>query len=142
MIVRFVLDASAVVAYSRGSDNVGELLMELADEAAELDADLGFEIPAICLPAAVGGDPKAIDIIRLLAAHSRCRVRHPDVDRWMSATAAVRDVETAAVAVAVVTANEENRTLEADDEVYLVTAEPRRYRVSALDGINLIEIAG
>jgi len=77
MIIRFVLDAGAVAAYARGSENLGELLTELADEAAELDTDLGFEIPAICLPAAVRSDPKAIDTMRLLAAHSRCRVPIP-----------------------------------------------------------------
>jgi hypothetical protein len=141
MIVRFVLDASAVTAYSRGSENVGELLTELADEVAELQADLGFEIPAICLPSAVRSDAKAIDTIRLLAAHSLCRVRNPDVDRWMSATAAVGDVETAAVAVAIIRADEDNRTAETDDEVYLVTAEPQRYRTAVLEGLNVITIS-
>src|SRR6478672_6262703 len=112
MIIRFVLDASAVAAYARGSENLGELLTELADEAAELDADLGFEIPAICLPAAARSEPKAIDTMRLLAAHSLCRVRNPDVDRWMSAAVAVGDVETAAVAVTVEAADARNRALD------------------------------
>lgn len=142
MIIRFVLDASAVAAYARGSENLGELLTELADEVAELDADLGFEIPAICLPAAVRSDPKAIDTIRLLAAHSLCRVRNPDVDRWMSASVAVGDVETAAVAVAVETADAENRALDDEDAVYLVTTEPRRYRTPTLDGLTIIPIGG
>jgi hypothetical protein len=141
MIIRFVLDAGAVAAYARRSENLGELLSELADEVIELDADLGFEIPAACLPAAVRADPKAIDTIRLLAAHSLCRVRNPDVDRWMSATVAVGDVETAAVAVAVATADAENRAaLDGDDAVYLVTTEPRRYQTPTLDGLTIIPI--
>src|SRR5262249_50234969 len=77
MIIRFVLDAGAVAACARGTENLGELLTELADEAVELDADLGFEIPAICLPSALRSDPKMIDTVRLLAAHSLCRVRNP-----------------------------------------------------------------
>jgi hypothetical protein len=141
MIVRFVLDASAVTAYSRGSEHIGELLTELADEVAELQGDLGFEVPAICLPSAVRSDTKAIDTMRLLAAHSLCRVRNPDVDRWMSATAAIGDVETAAVAVAIVRADEDNRILEADDEVYLVTAEPQQYQTAVLEGLNIITIS-
>lgn len=140
MIVRFVLDAGAVTAYARGSENLGELLTELADEAAELDADLGFEIPAICLPAAARTEPKAIDTMRLLAAHSLCRVRNPDVDRWMSATVAVGDVETAAVAVAVATADAENRAADGDEEVYLITTDPRRYEMPTLDGLPIIPI--
>ena len=142
MIIRFVLDAGAVAAYARGSENLGELLTELADEAAELDVDLGFEIPAVCLPSVVRSDPKAIHTLRLLAAHSLCRVRNPDVDRWMSATVAVGDVETAAVAVTVATADAENRAFDGEDAVYLVTTEPRRYQTATLDGLNIIPIAG
>lgn len=140
MIIRFVLDAGAVAAYARGSENLGELLTELSDEVSEFDADLGFEIPAICLPAAVRSDPETIDSLRLLAAHSLCRVRNPDVDRWMSATVAVGDIETAAVAVAVAVADAENRALDGDDDVYVITTDPRRYQTPTLDGLNVIPI--
>jgi len=47
-----------------------------------------------------------------------------------------------AVAVAVETADAEDRALDDDDAVCLVTTEPRRYRTPTLDGLTIIPIGG
>jgi len=140
MIVRFVFDSSAVVAYAHGSANVGELVSELSDEADELSIDLGFTVPSVCLVAAAGDAPKVLDAIRLLASHSRCQIGQSDINRWMSANARLSDLELSAVATEVFDAIDANADQLADDQVYVVTAAPERYLNPVLDGLDLIDV--
>jgi hypothetical protein len=79
---RVVLDASAVVAYAKGSISVGEIIVEL-DEEEDL-----FAVPAVCL---IGAAQTVADLhLRLLTRHPACRVLPLASNDWPPLANAVR----------------------------------------------------
>jgi hypothetical protein len=82
--VRIVLDSSAIVAFTRGSIHVGEVLAELVDE------DASAALPAVCLVEAVHSvaDFERLD---LLVQHRATCVLSADPDDWR-ALAALYDI--------------------------------------------------
>ncbi|GAA2715572.1 hypothetical protein ACFY2R_29880 [Micromonospora olivasterospora] len=66
LVIRAVLDASAIVAYCSGSVSVGEVIAEITDEGA------GFAVPDVCLiEAARRLDVDQWPALDLLVAHSQ-----------------------------------------------------------------------
>jgi hypothetical protein len=82
--IRLILDRSAVVAYTRGSIHVGEVLAEINDEAG---------CAAIPLPCLVEAARAAADHSRLelLVDHEATLVLADDPSKWRD-LAALRDV--------------------------------------------------
>lgn len=133
MILRLVLDSTAVTAYARSSEHVGELLTELADETAELaDAEsiVGFAVPMTSLAIAAGqlGDASMVNV---LMRHPLIAIPDADVSQWVDVAGQLGDAETAAVAIVAMTS-----------DAYVVTQDAHRYATQLLDGLNVIELAG
>jgi hypothetical protein len=82
--VRVVLDASAIVAFSRGSIHVGEVIAEVDDE----DAAIG--LPILCLVEATRGAPDT-DRLDLLVNHRASALLGDDGASWQ-ALAATYDI--------------------------------------------------
>jgi hypothetical protein len=82
--VRLILDTSAVIEYTRGSDHVGELLVEVDEE----DAAAG--VPFLCLSESL---PYVTDRdrLQLLVTHPAVRVVSDEPWSWQ-AHAALRDL--------------------------------------------------
>jgi hypothetical protein len=109
--VRVVLDTTAVVAYTRGSVNVGEIIVEVTEEKAT------FAVPAICL---VEAARTVADMpLRLLTVHPACRVLPLLAADWPPLAAAVRVLRRLDVIAALYAAQQ------ADG--YVLTAEPGAY---------------
>jgi hypothetical protein len=84
VIYRAVLDASAVDAYAAGSEHIGELLREFADE------QIRFAVPIVCVieARAVGADE---DQLRVLLAHPWAQIIDLDGDAdWVRLGAGTR----------------------------------------------------
>jgi hypothetical protein len=80
--IRVVLDTTAVIAHTKGSINVGEILVEVTDEQAS------FAVPAVCL---IEAARTVTDVpLRLLTAHPACRVLPLLASDWPPLAAAVR----------------------------------------------------
>ncbi len=111
--VRVVLDGTAIAAYATGSDDVGEVLREVADEGCR------FAVPVACLTeGAAAADPDLWPVLDVLLAHPRCS-RLPYGDDWRdlaAATAALGGPGRAAAMLAAV-----------DHSAYLLTREPQAY---------------
>lgn len=75
---RIVLDTSAVVAYTRSSMAVGEILSEIADEE---DAVALVPLPCLVEAAHIVGDLAHLEIF---AAHSAVAVYPGEAGQWMS----------------------------------------------------------
>jgi hypothetical protein len=110
--LRIVLDASAIVAFTRASIDVGEVVAEVDDELA------AFGLPALCLVQASGvaADP---DRLEVLVNHRAVSLLDVDAADWR-ALAVVResvgrlDAATAALAAT-------------DQGCHLLTGEPGLY---------------
>lgn len=79
--IRVILDASAIVAYTRESIDVGEVIAEVADEEG---AAVG--LPVMCLVEA----SRAVvdrDRLDLLVGHPASVVFSPDPDEWQALAA-------------------------------------------------------
>jgi hypothetical protein len=77
VIIRAVLDATALRAYAAGSIAVGELIGEFSDEGAQ------FAIPAVCmLEAATGADEHAASLLTILDQHPDAVWLPVDRDQW------------------------------------------------------------
>jgi hypothetical protein len=122
--IRLVLDPTAISAYAHGSDDVGEVIREVADEGGQ------FGVPNVCLiDAAVGIDPSRWSIIGVLLAHSRC-VPLDTPPGWQDVAAVAVELASPSRAVAVRCAD--------DNDGYVLSAEPDAYGFYA---DRVIEIA-
>lgn len=75
--LRAVLDTTAVIAYARGSHDLGEVIAEIASEGADV------AVPVACLlEAAQHTDPSAFGLLDMLAAHAHSALLALDTDRW------------------------------------------------------------
>jgi hypothetical protein len=109
--IRVVLDTTAVIAYTQGSVNVGEILVEVTDE------DAFFAVPAVCL---VEAARTAVDAkLRLLTAHPACQVLPLLVADWSPLVAAMRVLHRLDLAVALYAARQAGG--------YVLSAEPDAY---------------
>jgi predicted nucleic acid-binding protein len=74
--VRVVLDASAIIAFTRGSVDVGEVIAEVADEQ-----DSVFGLPVLCLAEAARVVVDQ-DRLEILVNHPIAEVLAPYPDDW------------------------------------------------------------
>jgi hypothetical protein len=119
-----VLDASAIVAFTRGSIDVGEVLGEIADEGAV------FGLPALCLSEAAA---KVADesMFRLLTQHPAGTVLGVDGARWGALADTLWVVGVVEAASAVLTAERH--------DCHAMTARPGLYGGLA-NGGDVIEV--
>lgn len=73
--VRVILDTSAIVAFTRGSIDVGEVIAEVADEGAAVG------LPILCLVEAARAVADA-DRLDLLASHGAVVILSPWPTNW------------------------------------------------------------
>jgi hypothetical protein len=78
--VKVVLDASAIVAFTRGSIDVGEVIAEVHDEYAVAG------LPMLCLVTASGAVADG-DRLELLVNHPATTVLAPHPDDWQALAA-------------------------------------------------------
>ena len=99
--IRLVFDTSAIVAFTRGSIHVGELLAEIDDEHAAV------ALPLACLVDAV---PAVADIDRLelLVAHRATAVKTDEPALWQALAATCEIVGRADAAAAALAAIDHN----------------------------------
>jgi hypothetical protein len=83
--VRIILDASAIVRFTRGSIDVGEVLGEVNDE----DAAAG--LPVLCLAEAYRTIADT-DLLDLLVTHPATAIIAPERDSWRALAAAYDSV--------------------------------------------------
>jgi hypothetical protein len=75
--IRAVLDTTAVIAYTLGSADLGEVITEIASEGAAV------AVPVTCLlEAAQQADSGAFGLLDMLAAHAHSALLPLDTDRW------------------------------------------------------------
>jgi hypothetical protein len=119
--VRLILDASAIVAFTRGSIHVGEVLAEIDDEGAVV------ALPFACLVEAVHAVVDT-DRLDLLVAHRATAVKSDDPGLWR-ALATMYDIvgraDAAAAALAAI-----------DHDVEVLTGQPGLY--AGLDDGGLV----
>jgi hypothetical protein len=122
--LRLILDTTAVLAYARGGEDVGEVLVEVADEEA------AFGAPAVCLAvaSAEGADPHRLD---LLASLSGCVVLPGSVS-WRALSLALRTLGRLDLATVLVAAVEHG-------DPHVLTGEPRAYEPAG-DAVSVIGI--
>ena len=126
--IRLVLDTSAVLAYAAGSIDLGQTIAEVVDEGGR------FAASAVCLAEGV----RLVDEDRtlgvpLLTRHPRfvpLPVLAEDWDRLGYWAKELGRIDRAAAVIEV---------LDRSDG-YLVTAEPRRYEIKALNDLPVIEV--
>jgi hypothetical protein len=108
-----VLDATAVVAYARGSVHLGEVIREVSDDGNR------FAVPSSCLvEAALRLDRADWLTVGVLLAHSRC-VRLETPPGWQDVAAVARELVSASRAVAILWAF--------DSDGFVLSAEPQAY---------------
>jgi hypothetical protein len=71
--VRLVLDTSAILAFARGSIDVGETISQVEENAA------AFGIPIVCLAAAHGAD---VRMMQMLVSHGACALLGVEPYEW------------------------------------------------------------
>jgi len=110
--IRVLLDASAIVAFTRGSIDVGETIAEVNDEHAAAG------LPILCLVEAtrVVADTDRLD---LLVAHTATAVITPRPDDWRALAATYETVGRLDAASAVLAA--------IDVDCLVLTGQPRLY---------------
>jgi hypothetical protein len=113
MTIRMVLDSSAVLSYSMGSPQVGEVLGELFEEPG-----WRFAVPAVCLAeaSAITDDH---DVLMLLGRHARGVVTPLPARRWGQLVALSRLLGSPKWALPFLLATANN--------AYLLTSTPERY---------------
>jgi len=119
--IRIVLDTSAVMAYAKGSENVGEVLIEVTDEGG------AFAVPVVCLLEGSKSAPEAN--VRLLTSNPACRVLPLLSEDWPRLLAGVRLLSRLDLATALYAAGREG---------YVLTGEPDAY--GEIGGQAVIEI--
>lgn len=110
--VRLVLDASAILAYCRGSVAVGEALAELADDST------GAALPVNCLADAYASAVE-VDRLVLLAGHEATVLWTDEAGQWQALgelRALTGGVASASAALAAV-----------DEDCWVLTADPGLY---------------
>jgi hypothetical protein len=122
--VRVVLDASAIVAFTRGSIDVGEVLGEIADEGAV------FALPTLCLSEAASWVADE-SMFRLLTRHPASTVVGVEGARWGALADTVWIVGAVEAASAVLAAERH--------DCHVMTARPGLYGGLA-NGGDVIEI--
>jgi len=95
--IRLLLDASAIVAFTRGSIDVGETIAEVYDDGAAVG------LPILCLVEAVRSVAET-DQLDLLVAHPATEVFAPAPEEWRALAAIVDMVGRMDCASAVLTA--------------------------------------
>jgi len=84
-LARLTLDTTAVAAYALGSEDVGEVLRELADEGAR------FAVPAVCVVEAAKQLPdKAWPLLDVLIRLPHAVTVALDTDDWRRTVAAAQ----------------------------------------------------
>jgi hypothetical protein len=112
--IRVILDGTAVAAYATGSDDVGEVLREVADEEG-----CRFAVPAACLTDGAAATSSDLwPVLDVLLAHPRC-VRLPYGYDWRDLAAATATLGGQGRAAAMLAA--------VDHRAYLLTTEPQAY---------------
>lgn len=112
--VRVILDTSAILAYSNGSIDVGEIIAEIADEPAR------FAVPLPCLlEAACQVDEKLIPALQLLVSLRHAVVVQVESERWRTVAGLSRVLGRIDLATALLAAR--------DNDAHVVTAEPDAY---------------
>lgn len=123
MIIRAVLDTTALRSYATGAFAVGELIGEFSDEGVQ------FGIPAVCMvEAARGADSQAVALLAVLDGHPDAVWLPVDRDQWGHLAAAAHLLGGIARACAALPI----ALRQAD---YIVTAEPDAY-----PGLNTIDL--
>ena len=110
--VRILLDASAVVAFTRGSIDVGEVIAEVDDEHATVG------MPILCLVEATRAVTDT-DRLTLLVEHRASKLLTDDAASWQALAAAyeiVGRLDAASAALAVI-----------DRDIDVLTAQPGLY---------------
>jgi hypothetical protein len=117
--IRVLLDASAIVAFTRGSIDVGEVIAEVADERAAVG------LPLLCLAEASRAVADA-HLLTLLAGHPASVVCGEEPANWQALAATyaiVGRLDAASAALAAI-----------DQDVSVLTAEPGLYDGLAAGG--------
>ncbi|MEV4212531.1 hypothetical protein [Micromonospora sp. NPDC049662] len=117
-VVRVVLDTSAIVAFSRESIHVGEVISLVAEEE---NAAVG--LPVLCLAEATRAVADA-DRLDLLANHQAIEILTPDPESWRALAIIYETVGRLDAASAVLAA--------IDLDGHLLTGQPALY--AGLDG--------
>jgi hypothetical protein len=123
--LQVLLDTSAVVAYSRESINVGEVLAEVADEGG------AFGIPVPCLVEA-GARTTGQERLALLVRQPRCVVVPILAEDWRPLILGRRVVGRLDLAATLLAASRH-------DDPSVLSAEPEAY-AAAGDAISVVEI--
>jgi hypothetical protein len=115
--IRIVLDSTAIVAFAHGSDDVGEVIRELADEGNH------FAVPSVCLiEAALHLEPSLWPVAAVLLAHPRA-VRLESPPDWRDVAAVAKDLGSQTRAVPLWWADAYDG--------YVLSAEPDRFGLYA-----------
>ena len=126
--IRLILDTSAVLAYAAGSIDLGETIAEVVDEGGRFGAS------AVCLAEGIRlvDDDRALGV-PLLGYHPRFVPLSVLAEDWDRVGYWARELGRVDRAAAVV------EVLDRPDG-YLVTAEPGRYDIKALDDLPVIGV--
>jgi hypothetical protein len=118
--LRLILDTSAVVAYARGSIDVGETITEVVNE------DQWFGASVVCMAEAfrLAGDDR--QGVGLLAAHRRFVALPADASDWPALAAWTVLLGRVDLATSMLEA--------VDREGWVLTGEPRSYELGPDDG--------
>jgi hypothetical protein len=112
--IRAILDTTAILAFTAGSEDLGEILQEITDED-----DARFALPDLCLiEAFAGAKADRSPLLDVLVGHPRCE-RLPLGREWRDIGAAAKELGGAGRAVAMLAA--------VDHGAYLLTAEPEAF---------------
>jgi hypothetical protein len=110
---RVILDTSAVLKYAAGSINVGEVLAEVADEAAR------FAVLACLIEAARQMSVEELAALYVLEAHKHGTILAGRSDQWRVVAGLARALGRSDLASALVAAHE--------NSAYVLTGEPQAY---------------
>lgn len=125
--VRLILDTSAVLAYARGSIDVGETIAEAVDEGQSFGASV------VCLAEAARATPGERKGINLLGAHVRFHPLPAPADDWPRLAHWTTTLDAVDLAAALIEA--------IDRDGYILTVEPDRYtRTEGGENLPLIAV--
>ena len=118
--LRLVLDTSAVVAYARGSVDIGETITEVVDEGQ------WFGSSVVCLAEATRLAGEDSSGVALLAAHRRFVALPATAESWSALAAWTQLLGRVDLAASMLEA--------VDREGHVMTAEPHLYGIGPDDG--------